>query len=63
MAHGQRSNTPLVPQALRALDQLKYEAVQELGIKTVTGVRCTGAIGGYITMKLVALAEQQLTSK
>ena len=70
MALGQKSNTPLVPQALRALDQLKYEVAQELGIQTpVDGywgtmtTRDTGAIGGHITRKLVALAEQQLAGR
>ncbi len=67
MAYGQRSNTPVVPQAMRALDQLKYEVAQQLGITppadgywgTMT-TRDTGAIGGNITRKLVALAEQQI---
>lgn len=67
MANGQRRNVPVVPQAMRALDQLKYEVAQELGITppasgywgTMT-TRDTGVIGGNITRKLVALAEQQL---
>lgn len=70
MAQGSRGNTPLVPQALRALDQLKYEVAQELGIQTpVDGywgtmtTRDTGTIGGHITRKLVALAEQKLTGR
>lgn len=67
MAGGQRRNTPVVPQALRALDQLKYEVARELGIQVPEGgywgtmlTRDTGAIGGHITRHLVALAEQQL---
>ena len=70
MANGQRRNTPVVPQAMRALDQLKYEVAQELGIQTpadgywgVMTTRDTGAIGGHITRKLIALAEQQLTGR
>lgn len=69
MARGQRRNVPVIPQALRALDQLKYEVAQELGITppadgywgTMT-TRDTGTIGGNITRKLVALAEQKLSS-
>jgi len=68
LARGQKNNTPVVQQAARALDQLKYEVAQELGIQvpndgywgTMTS-RDTGAIGGNMTRKLVALAEQQLT--
>jgi hypothetical protein len=67
VAQGQRSNTLLVKNASRALDQLKYEVAGELGIQTpqdgywgTMTTRDTGAIGGNITRKLVALAEQQL---
>ena len=67
MAQGQKSNTLLVKSASRALDQLKYEVATELGIQTpqdgywgTMTTRDTGAIGGHITRKLVALAEQQL---
>jgi hypothetical protein len=70
MAQGQKRNTPVVREASRALDQLKYEVAQELGIQppedgywgTMT-TRDTGAIGGNITRKLVALAEQQLSGQ
>ncbi|MCF8563394.1 alpha/beta-type small acid-soluble spore protein [Alicyclobacillus tolerans] len=70
MANGQKRNVPVVPQALRALDQLKYEVAQELGIQVPQDgywgtmmTRDTGAIGGNITRKLVALAEQQLSGR
>ncbi|CAB3389979.1 MULTISPECIES: alpha/beta-type small acid-soluble spore protein [Kyrpidia] len=51
MARGQKRNTRVVPGALRALDQLKYDVAQELGIQvpaddywgTMT-TRDTGAI-------------------
>ncbi|NEW07656.1 alpha/beta-type small acid-soluble spore protein [Paenibacillus sp. SYP-B3998] len=65
---GRSSNTLVVPQARAALEQLKYEAAQELGIQIpqdgyygYMATRDTGAIGGHITRKLVQLAEQQLT--
>jgi len=67
MAYGQKRNAPVIPQALRALEQLKYEVAQELGIQVPQDgywgtmmTRDTGAIGGNITRKLVALAEQHL---
>lgn len=70
MANGQKRNVPVVPQAIRALDQLKYEVAQELGISVPQDgywgtmmTRDTGAIGGNITRKLVALAEQQLAGR
>lgn len=61
-------NTHVVPQSLRALDQLKYEVASELGIATPQDgywgtmmTRDTGAIGGHMTRKLVALGEQMLS--
>ncbi|MNG34613.1 Small, acid-soluble spore protein alpha [compost metagenome] len=61
------SNTLVVPQASQALDQMKYEVAQELGIQIpqdgyygYMATRDTGALGGYITRKLVQIAEQQL---
>ncbi len=70
MERGQKRNTPLIPQSMRALDQLKYQVAQELGIQTPSNgywgtmtTRDTGAIGGHITRKLVALAEQPLAGR
>ncbi|WP_256759983.1 alpha/beta-type small acid-soluble spore protein [Cohnella sp. WQ 127256] len=72
MAQGQgsRSNQLLVPQATNALDQLKYEAAQELGIAIPQDgyqgnmtTKDNGSIGGNITRRLVQLAEQQLAGK
>jgi hypothetical protein len=61
------SNQLVVPQANQALDQLKYEVAQELGIQIpqdgyygYMATRDTGAIGGNITRRLVQIAEQQL---
>lgn len=63
-----RSNQLIVPQASQALEQLKLEAAQELGVQipadgyygNVTS-REAGSLGGYITKKLVQIAEQQLS--
>ena len=71
MAQGSSSsNTPVVPNAKRALDQFKYEVANELGISipadgywgTMT-TRDTGAIGGHMVRKMIAMAEQSLATK
>lgn len=69
MAQG-NSNILLVPQAQQALDQLKYEVAQELGIQIPQDgyygnmvTRETGRIGGNITRRLVQIAQQQLAGQ
>lgn len=56
------SNQLLVPGAEQALDQLKFEIAQEFGVQLGpdTTSRANGSVGGEITKRLVALAEQQL---
>lgn len=61
------SNVLVVPQAGQALDQMKYEVAQELGIQLAQdgyygylATRDAGAIGGNITRRLVQIAEQSL---
>lgn len=62
------NNQVLVPQAKAALNSLKTEAAQSLGVQipadgyygNVTS-RDAGSLGGYITKKLVQIAEQQLS--
>jgi hypothetical protein len=72
MGSGQSGNQNIlvVPQASQALDQLKYEVAQELGIQIPQdgyygnmATRDTGAIGGHITRRLVQIAEQQLAGQ
>ncbi|MDI4644233.1 alpha/beta-type small acid-soluble spore protein [Cohnella hashimotonis] len=61
-------NQVLVPQARQALENMKMEAAQSLGVQipsdgyygNVTS-RDAGSLGGYITKKLVQIAEQQLS--
>jgi small acid-soluble spore protein A (major alpha-type SASP) len=55
-------NQLLVPGSEQALDQLKYEIAQEFGVQLGpdTTSRANGSVGGEITKRLVALAEQQL---
>jgi len=61
------ANTLVIPQASQALQQLKYEVAQELGIQIpqdgyygYMATRDTGSIGGGITRRLIQIAEQQL---
>jgi hypothetical protein len=68
LARRRSSNTLVVQQAQAALDQLKFEVAQELGIQIpqdgymgYMATRDTGAIGGHITRRLVQIAEQQLS--
>jgi hypothetical protein len=65
-----RSNNLLVPQATGALNQLKYEAAQTLGIAIPQDgyqgnmtTKDNGSIGGSITRHLVQIAEQQLAGR
>ncbi|GAB6926617.1 alpha/beta-type small acid-soluble spore protein [Paenibacillus sp. JCM 10914] len=70
MAQNNSSNNLVVPRANAALEQLKYEVAQELGISipqdgyqgNMTSYE-NGSIGGYITKRLVTLAEQQLAGQ
>ncbi|MFD0586599.1 small, acid-soluble spore protein, alpha/beta type [Paenibacillus sp. GCM10027627] len=62
-----RNGRLLVPEARAALEQLKYEVAAELGIQLPQDgyyghmtTRDMGSIGGYITRRLVQIAEQQL---
>lgn len=61
------NNTLVVPQAKAALNQMKLEVAQELGIQFQPNgyngnlaTRDAGFIGGNITKRLVQIAEQQL---
>jgi len=63
-------NRLVVPEAKMALEQLKYEIAQELGIQLPQDgyyghmtTRDIGTIGGYITKRLVQLAQQQISNR
>ena len=67
MANDRNSNQLVVQQARAALEQLKFEVAQELGIQIPQDgyygnvvTRETGRIGGNITRRLVEIAEHQL---
>lgn len=68
MAGSRSRNSLVVQQARSALEQMKFEVAQELGIQIpqdgyygYMATRDTGAIGGHITRRLVQIAEQQLS--
>ena len=56
------SNQILVPGVEQALDQMKQEIAQEFGVKlgADTTSRANGSVGGEITKRLVAAAQQQM---
>jgi hypothetical protein len=59
-------NKTVVPQASAALDQMKMEIAQELGIHLDPAyngdlsARDAGRIGGEVTRRLIQIAEQSL---
>ena len=64
------NNKTSVPQAKQALNQMKLEIANELGMADYQQVdkgnltaRQNGYVGGYMTKKLVEMAEQQMAGK
>ncbi len=57
-------NKLVVPGAQAAIDQMKYEIAREFGVELGpdTSSRMNGSVGGEITTRLVAMAQQQLGS-
>lgn len=57
-------NKLIVPGSKQAIENLKYEIANELGIKlgADTASRLNGTVGGYMTKKLVQLGKQYYTS-
>lgn len=62
------NNKKAVPGAAQALNQMKYEIANELGIANYAQVdkgqltsRQNGYVGGYMTRKLVQFAEEQMS--
>ncbi|WP_138090678.1 alpha/beta-type small acid-soluble spore protein [Halalkalibacterium halodurans] len=62
MARSNNSNQLVVPGVQQALDQMKTEISQEFGVQlgADTTSRANGSVGGEITKRLVAMAEQQM---
>ena len=66
MSNNNNNNKTVVPQAKQALNQMKLEIANELGMADYQQVdkgnltaRQNGYVGGYMTKKLVEMAEQQ----
>ena len=64
------NNQKVVPQAKQALNQMKLEIANELGManyqqmdKGNLTASENGYVGGYMTKKLVEMAEQQMAGK
>ena len=64
------NNQKAVPEAKAALNQMKLEIANELGMtdyqtadKGNMTARQNGYVGGYMTKKLVEMAEQQMAGK
>ena len=61
------NNKTVVPEAKAALNQMKLEIANEIGLANYDTIdkgnltaRQNGYVGGYMTKKLVELAEQQM---
>lgn len=64
------SNRIVVPEARMALNQMKAEIASELGLSNYEQIdkgnlssRQNGYVGGYMTKRLVEMAEQQLAGR
>ncbi|WP_455543075.1 small, acid-soluble spore protein, alpha/beta type [Intestinibacter sp.] len=64
------NNRQVVPEAKAALNQMKLEIANELGLSNYEQVdkgnltaRQNGYVGGYMTKKLVEMAEKQMAGK
>ena len=58
----QSKNKLVVPGAQAAIDNMKAEIANELGVQlgADTTARQNGSVGGEITKRLVAMAQQQM---
>lgn len=59
------SNQLVVPGVQQALDQMKFEIASEFGVTLGpdSTSRSNGSVGGEITKRLVATAQQQLNGQ
>ena len=62
MSNQSNSNKLVVPGAQAAIDNMKAEIAHEFGVQlgADTTARQNGSVGGEITKRLVAMAQQQL---
>ncbi len=60
------ANKKVVPEAKAALNQMKLEVANELGLSNSNNVdnrNLSGYVGGHMTKKLVEMAEKQMIGK
>lgn len=60
------ANKKVVPEARAALNQMKIEVANELGLSNSNNVdkgNLSGYVGGNMTKKLVEMAEKQMSGK
>lgn len=68
-SNSNNTNRVVVPEAKGALNQMKYEIANELGINLKKGYngdlpsRQAGYIGGYMTKRLVEQAERAMSNQ
>ena len=64
MSQNSNRNKLVVPGAKNAIDQMKYEIANELGVNLGpdTTARENGSVGGEITKRLVAMGQSQMSS-
>ena len=57
------NNKIVVPGAKQAIEQMKYEIANELGVQMGPDAtsRANGSVGGEITKRLVQMGQQQLS--
>lgn len=57
------NNKIVVPGAKQAIEQMKYEIANELGVNLGADAtsRANGSVGGEITKRLVQMGQQQLS--
>ncbi|MCM3086739.1 Small, acid-soluble spore protein, alpha/beta type [Bhargavaea ginsengi] len=62
MPNNNNSNKLVVPGVRQALDQMKEEIAQEFGVQLGENAtaRANGSVGGEITKRLIAQAQQQM---
>ena len=63
MANNNNNNQLLVAGAQQAIDQMKFEIASEFGVQlgADSTSRSNGSVGGEITKRLVAMAQQQMS--
>lgn len=70
MNNSSGSNNIVVPEAKQALNQMKTEIANELGLANYEAMdkgnltaRQNGYVGGYMTKKLVEMAQRQMSGR